>query len=182
MNLLNSGQYKSLNKPAIPVVVLALAVALFYILEQKERKTRHKFYEQSSETCILFTRKQYPPRNPSAYFRSPPLPATKKFNCSTCAVLSKRSSTLDFIFVLFLFGFLFVFYFHCSYLIGNKCMSNILTSIAPRRLALSPMLSSMYLLSSSVIVGCFAGLSYETKSQNIYQTIPKLPLERKEKL
>lgn len=46
-----------------------------------------------------------------------------------------------------------------SYLMGNKHVSNILTSIAPRRLALSPMLSSMYLLSSSVIVGCFAGLS-----------------------
>lgn len=37
--------------------------------------------------------------------------------------------------------------------------NKILTSIAPKRFALSPMLSSMYLRSSSVIVGCFAGLS-----------------------
>lgn len=53
----------------------------------------------------------------------------------------------------------------------------VLTSIAPKRLALSPILSSMYLRSSSVIVGCFAGLSYDTKSQNMYQTMPKLPVE-----
>lgn len=75
----------------------------------------------------------------------------------------------------------YLFGFYCSYLIGRKCM-NILTSIAPSRLALSPMLSSMYRLSSSVIVGCFAGLSYETKSQNMYQTIPKLPLEWRKRL
>lgn len=59
----------------------------------------------------------------------------------------------------------------------NIHVSRVLTSIAPKRLALSPILSSMYLRSSSVIVGCFAGLSYDTKSQNMYQTMPKLPVE-----
>lgn len=42
-------------------------------------------------------------------------------------------------------------------------------------LALSPMASSMYLRSSSEMLGCSAGDSYETSSQNRYQKIPKRP-------
>lgn len=39
----------------------------------------------------------------------------------------------------------------------------------------SPIASSMYFLSSGVIVGWAAGLSYDTRIQNMYQNIPKLP-------
>lgn len=104
------------------------------------------------------------------------LPTPKKCKCLKHAFLSRRR-VFDIFVVVFgsIWGFWFLLLTH-----RKQGVSNILTSIAPRRLALSPMLSSMYLLSSSVIVGCFAGLSYETKSQNMYQTIPKLPLEQKE--
>lgn len=37
------------------------------------------------------------------------------------------------------------------------------------------MLSSIYFLSSSVMVGWAAGLSYETRNQKQYQMIPKDP-------
>lgn len=39
----------------------------------------------------------------------------------------------------------------------------------------SPIASSMYFLSSGVMVGWAAGLSYDTRIQNKYQNIPKLP-------
>lgn len=39
----------------------------------------------------------------------------------------------------------------------------------------SPMLSSMYFLSSGEMVGWAAGLSYDTMTQKRYQQIPKLP-------
>ena len=39
----------------------------------------------------------------------------------------------------------------------------------------SPIASSMYFLSSGVMVGWTAGLSYDTRIQNKYQNIPKLP-------
>lgn len=39
----------------------------------------------------------------------------------------------------------------------------------------SPIASSMYFLSSAVMVGWAAGLSYDTRTQNKYQNIPKLP-------
>ncbi len=42
----------------------------------------------------------------------------------------------------------------------------------------SPMASSMYFLSSGVMVGWAAGLSYDTRIQNKYQQIPKLPTDR----
>lgn len=44
-----------------------------------------------------------------------------------------------------------------------------------RNVADSPIASSMYFLSSGVMVGWAAGLSYETRIQNMYQNIPKLP-------
>lgn len=131
------------------------------------RKTRQEFHGWSSSTSILFMKKYYPPRNPSADLRSSPVPPK---NVQLFSVL--KYATCCCFYVDSFWFCLFSFYY--SYLIEHKCM-NILTSIAPSRLALSPMLSSMYRLSSSVIVGCFAGLSYETKSQNMYQTIPKLP-------
>lgn len=39
----------------------------------------------------------------------------------------------------------------------------------------SPIASSMYFLSSGEMVGWAAGLSYDTRIQNKYQNIPKLP-------
>lgn len=53
-----------------------------------------------------------------------------------------------------------------------------------RNAADSPIASSMYFLSSGVMVGWAAGLSYDTRTQNRYQNIPKLPgkgRERKKK-
>lgn len=44
-----------------------------------------------------------------------------------------------------------------------------------RKPADSPIASSMYFLSSGVMVGWAAGLSYDTRIQNRYQNIPKLP-------
>lgn len=50
-----------------------------------------------------------------------------------------------------------------------------------RNAADSPIASSMYFLSSGVIVGWAAGLSYDTRIQNIYQNIPTLPGRRRER-
>lgn len=40
----------------------------------------------------------------------------------------------------------------------------------------------MYFLSSGVMVGWAAGLSYDTRIQNIYQNIPKLPGRGRERV
>jgi len=58
---------------------------------------------------------------------------------------------------------------------GARLCLRSLTSAGPSSLELSPMLSSMKQRSSAVMVGCTAGLSYDTKTQNIYQKIPKQP-------
>lgn len=150
-----------------------------YTLEyKKEKKKRHKFHEWSTRTgtCVLLLYKRYSPRNPSADFRSPHPKKMQMFE-TRFSILKKGVWFFVVVAIGSIWGFWFLLLSH-----RKQGVSNILTSIAPRRLALSPMLSSMYLLSSSVIVGCFAGLSYETKSQNMYQTIPKLPLEWKERL
>lgn len=49
------------------------------------------------------------------------------------------------------------------------------TSVTLSCLVLSPMADSMYILSSSVIVGCAAGLPYARRSHMTYHMMPKTP-------